>query len=248
MVLKLILFAAAFGLPTFAATAGESVDYVVDGERFEGYRSEAKRNSKGLVVIVHDWDGATSYEKKRADMLAELGYDAFAVDLYGKGNRPADIADKKKETSRLLADRQRMRKLLLAGLEEARRGGDRPVVLIGYCFGGAAALELARSGQAKNVVGYATFHGGLATPEGQSYPSTTPPIFVAHGGADTSVTMGDVAALSKQLEQAGVQYEIQVYSGAPHGFTNFESERYQKRADERSWSAFTNLLTEVFGS
>ena len=248
MVLKLILFAAAFGLPAFAATAGESVDYVVDGERFEGYRSEAKANSKGLVVIVHDWDGATSYEKKRADMLAELGYDAFAVDLYGKGNRPAEIADKKKETGRLLADRERMRKLLLAGLEEARRGGDRPVVLIGYCFGGAAALELARSGQAKNVVGYATFHGGLATPEGQSYPSTTPPIFVAHGGADTSVTMDDVAALSRQLEQAGVQYEIQVYSGAPHGFTNFESERYQKRADERSWSAFTNSLTEVFGS
>jgi Dienelactone hydrolase and related enzymes len=197
---------------------------------------------------VHDWDGATSYEKKRADMLAELGYDAFAVDLYGKGNRPAEIADKKKETGRLLADRERMRKLLLAGLEEARRGGDRPVVVIGYCFGGAAALELARSGQAKNVVGYATFHGGLATPEGQSYPSTTPPIFVAHGGADTSVTMDDVAALSRQLEQAGVQYEIQVYSGAPHGFTNFESERYQKRADERSWSAFTNSLTEVFGS
>jgi Dienelactone hydrolase and related enzymes len=248
MVLKLILFAAAFGLPAFAATAGESVDYVVDGERFEGYRSEAKANSKGLVVIVHDWDGATSYEKKRADMLAELGYDAFAVDLYGKGNRPAEIADKKKETGRLLADRERMRKLLLAGLEEARRGGDRPVVVIGYCFGGAAALELARSGQAKNVVGYATFHGGLATPEGQSYPSTTPPIFVAHGGADTSVTMDDVAALSRQLEQAGVQYEIQVYSGAPHGFTNFESERYQKRADERSWSAFTNFLTEVFGS
>lgn len=248
MVLKLILFAAAFGLPAFAATAGESVDYIVDGERFEGYRSEAKANSKGLVVIVHDWDGATSYEKKRADMLAELGYDAFAVDLYGKGNRPAEIADKKKETGRLLADRERMRKLLLAGLEEARRGGDRPVVVIGYCFGGAAALELARSGQAKNVVGYATFHGGLATPEGQSYPSTTPPIFVAHGGADTSVTMDDVAALSRQLEQAGVQYEIQVYSGAPHGFTNFESERYQKRADERSWSAFTNSLTEVFGS
>jgi dienelactone hydrolase len=241
MVLKLILFAAAFGLPAFAATAGESVDYVVDGERFEGYRSEAKANSKGLVVIVHDWDGATSYEKKRADMLAELGYDAFAVDLYGKGNRPAEIADKKKETGRLLADRERMRKLLLAGLEEARRGGDRPVVVIGYCFGGAAALELARSGQAKNVVGYATFHGGLATPEGQSYPSTTPPIFVAHGGADTSVTMDDVAALSRQLEQAGD-------SGAPHGFTNFESERYQKRADERSWSAFTNFLTEVFGS
>jgi dienelactone hydrolase len=248
MVLKLILFAAAFGLPAFAATAGESVDYVVDGETFEGYWSAAKGDSKGLVVIVHDWSGTDGYEKKRADMLAELGYDAFALDLYGKGNRPADLADRKREAGKLLADRARMRKLLLAGLDQARRGSDRPAVVIGYCFGGAAALELARSGQANNVVGYATFHGGLTTPEGQSYPSTTPPILVAHGGADTSVTMDDVAALSRQLEQAGVPYEIQVYSGAPHGFTNFEAqERYQKRADERSWSAFTNFLTEIFG-
>jgi dienelactone hydrolase len=97
------------------------------------------------------------------------------------------------------------------------------------------------------VVGYATFHGGLNAPEGQSYPPTTPPILVLHGGADTSVTMDDVVALSRQLEQAGVEYEIQVYSGAPHGFTNFEGERYQKQADERSWNAFRNFLAEIFG-
>jgi dienelactone hydrolase len=247
MVLKLILLAAAFGLPAFAATAGESVDYVVDGETFEGYGAKPAGASKGLVVIIHAWGGLTPYEQKRADMLADLGYDAFALDLYGKGNRPAELDDKKKETARLYADRARMRKLLVAGLDQARRGGDRPTVVIGYCFGGAAALELARSGQAKNVVGYATFHGGLKTLEGQSYPSTTPPILVLHGGADTSVTMDDVAALSRQLEQAGVEYEIQVYSGAPHGFTNFEGERYQKRADERSWNAFRNFLAGIFG-
>jgi dienelactone hydrolase len=128
------------------------------------------------------------------------------------------------------------------------RGGDGAAVVIGYCFGGAAALELARSGQTKGVKGYVTFHGALKTPEGESYPAGTPPLLILHGGADTSVTMDDVAALSRELEAAKVPYEIEVYSGAPHGFTNFEGDRYQKRADERSWSAFTKFLAETFGS
>jgi dienelactone hydrolase len=113
---------------------------------------------------------------------------------------------------------------------------------MGYCFGGATTLELARSGEAKGIAGYASFHGGLATPEGQTYPSDTPPILIAHGGADSSVSMEDVAALARELESAGVPYEIQVYSGAPHGFTEFGSDRYQRRADEQSWKAFSDFL------
>jgi len=113
---------------------------------------------------------------------------------------------------------------------------------MGYCFGGAATLELARSGQEEGIAGYASFHGGVATPEGQSYPSNSPPILIAHGGADTSVSMDDVAALARELESTSVPYEIQVYSGAPHGFTVFGSDRYQKRADEQSWNAFSDFL------
>ena len=78
-----------------------------------------------------------------------------------------------------------MRSLLLGGLSEAQKLSQGNVVVMGYCFGGAAALELARSGKASKVKGYTTFHGGLATPAGQSYPKDTPPIFIAHGGADT---------------------------------------------------------------
>jgi len=114
--------------------------------------------------------------------------------------------------------------------------------VMGYCFGGAATLELARSGKAEGIAGYASFHGALATPEGQAYPSNTSPIIIAHGGADVSVTMDDVAALAGELESAGVEYEIQVYSGAPHGFTEFSSDRYQKRADKLSWKAFSDFL------
>ena len=227
----------------FAARAGESVTYAVEGESFEGYRAEAGGESKGLVVIIHDWDGLTDYERKRADMLAALGYDAFALDLYGKGNRPADTGAKKAETAKLYEDRARMRTLILGGLAEARKDGAQETVVMGYCFGGAAALELARSGEANDIAGYATFHGGLATPKGQSYPADTPPILIMHGGADASITMDDVAALSGELETAKVPYEIEVYSGAPHAFTVFGSDRYQKRADELSWAAFQDFLT-----
>jgi dienelactone hydrolase len=179
-------------------------------------------------------------------MLAGMGYDAFALDLFGKGNRPAGTGESKTATAKLYQDRARMRKLILGGLEQARDGGDRDAVVMGYCFGGAAVLELARSGKAEGIAGYATFHGGLATPEGQAYASGTPPLFIAHGGADASITMDDVAALSRELERAGIVYEIHVYSGAPHAFTVFGSDRYQKRADVESWDAFSDFLVTVF--
>ena len=232
---------------SFAAQAGEAITYVVDGETFEGYRSAAKSDSKGLVLIIHDWDGLTEYEMKRSDMLSDMGYDAFAVDLFGKGNRPTDTAAKKKETGRLYQDRELMRSLILGGLQEARKASDKKAVVMGYCFGGAATLELARSGKAQDIAGYASFHGGLTTPEGQAYPSDTPPILIAHGGADSSVSMDDVAALAQELERTAIPYEIQVYSGAPHGFTEFSSDRYQKRADEQSWKAFSDFLATNLG-
>ena len=234
-------------LSPLAAHAGETVPYTVDGEAFEGYRAKPDGASKGLVVIVHAWGGVTSYEQKRADMIAALGYEAFALDLYGKGNRPTDLDAKKREAQKLYEDRPRMQKLLLAGLGEARDGGDQAAVVIGYCFGGAAALELARSGKAEGIKGYVTFHGGLKTPEGEAYPAGTPPLLILHGGADASITMEDVAALSRELEAAHLSYEIQVYSGAPHGFTIFDLPAYRKDADEKSWSAFTDFLASHLG-
>lgn len=245
---KFLLMCTAALLP-FSATAGEKVDYTVGSQTFEGYRAKAyDGDPKGMVLIIHDWDGLTDYEVKRAEMLAGLGYDAFAVDLYGKGNRPVETGAKKAETGKLYQDRERMRALILGGLAEARKDSTGKTVVMGYCFGGAATLELARSGKADAVAGYATFHGGLSTPEGQSYPNDTPPLLIAHGGADSSITMDDVAALSKELETAKVPYEIQVYSGAPHAFTVFGSGRYRETADRQSWDAFTDFLQKHLGS
>ncbi len=245
---RLFLILAAALMPS-AAWAGEAVEYSVGGEVFEGYRAAAyDGNPKGLVLVIHDWDGLTGYEVRRAEMLAGMGYDAFAVDLYGKGNRPVETGAKKAETGKLYKDRERMRTLILGGLAEARKtsGGGKAVVM-GYCFGGAATLELARSGKAGDIAGYASFHGGLSTPEGQSYPKTTAPLLIAHGGADTAITMDDVAALSKELEAAAVLYEIQVYSGAPHAFTVFGSNRYRETADKQSWGAFADFLKTNLG-
>lgn len=232
----------------FNAQAGEVVNYTVGAEAFEGYQASAAGDSKGRVVLIHDWDGLTEYEMKRADMLAEMGYDTFAVDLYGKGNRPVETGAKKAETGKLYADRERMRALILGGMKEASKQGAQQTVVMGYCFGGAASLELARSGEASDVVGYATFHGGLQTPEGQSFEGVTAPILIAHGGADSGIPMTDVANLSVELEASGTPYEIQVYSGAPHGFTVFESDRYRQVADEQSWEAFGDFLETNIGS
>lgn len=122
------------------------------------------------------------------------------------------------------------------------------MIVKGYCFGGAVALEMARSDMASLASGYATFHGGLSTPEGQSWNGDEPPVLVLHGGADTSITMQDVATFATELETVGGAYTIEVYSNAPHAFTVFGSDRYRERADAASWDAFTAFLSENISS
>ncbi len=242
------MLTAAIALAATPALAGETVPYEVNGEAYEGYLAMPAGEPAGLVLVIHDWDGLGDYEERRADMLAELGYAAFAADLYGAGNRPQETEAKKAETAKLYEDREAMRARILGGLATARaRAGDLPAVVMGYCFGGAATLELARSGAAEDVVGYTSFHGGLATPAGQSWEGVDSFVLVAHGGADSAITLDDVAQLGRELEEAGTPYEIQIYSGAPHAFTVFGSERYQERADTESWAAFTDLLDARLG-
>ena len=232
---------------TFAfSPAGQDVAYSINDEDFEGYFVSGGDDAQGSVLIVHDWDGLDDYERERADMLAEKGFDVFALDLFGEGNRPQAVEDKRAATNRLYEDRERMRAFTLGGLSQSRQQGAADnTVIMGYCFGGAVALEIARSDEAEDIAAYASFHGGLTTPEGQAYSSDTAPIFIAHGGADSSVSLGDVATLAGELENAEVTYEVGIYSGAPHAFSVFGSDAYHKRADRRSWQAFTVWLEDM---
>lgn len=236
--MKKLLLCFLFSLPV----AAQQVTYQVDGNQYQGYFAKAQGESKGSVLLIHDWDGLTDYEIKRADMLAKQGYDTFAADLYGQGNRPVETKAKKVETGKLYKDRKKMRSLILAAISESRKLTQDQMVVIGYCFGGAAVLELARSNKAPEVKGYATFHGGLATPEGQSYENLSAPIFIAHGGADSAIPLTQVAELGLQLEAVNADYEIQIYSGAPHAFTVIGSPRYQEVADKKSWNTLLAFL------
>lgn len=227
-------------LSTFTV-AGENKIYNVNGNDYEGYWAKVNDNAP-LVLLIHDWDGLTEYEMKRADMLNQLGYNVFAADLFGKGIRPTEIEDRRQHTGELYKDREKLRALMQGSLDFAAQlgGNSDNTVVMGYCFGGAAVLESARAGM--KAKGFVTFHGGLGTPEGQSYQNTTAPIMILHGTADSAIPMSQFAELAEQLETAKVPHEMITYSGAPHAFTVFDSPRYREDADKKSWDSFTRFL------
>ena len=227
-----------------AYAAGQTVDYQVDGADYEGYYTSPSAGAP-LVILLHDWDGLTDYEVKRSEMLAELGYAVFAADLFGKGVRPTEMVDKKQHTGELYKDRAKMRALIQGAVDEAHKKGANTgnAVVMGYCFGGAAVLEYARSGA--DVKGFVTFHGGLSTPEGQDYSKAKGQVLILHGTADSAITMADFAALADELETDGVRHEMISYGGAPHAFTVFGAERYREDADRKSWQRFVAFLDET---
>jgi dienelactone hydrolase len=234
----LIASTAAFG------ATGASVSYQVNGQPYEGYYISPSDKAP-FLLLIHDWDGLTDYEIKRANMLADLGYAVFAMDLFGAGLRPTKLEDKRQHTGELYKNREKMRALLQGALDAAMEKGANVnnAVAFGYCFGGAAVLELARSGA--DLKGFVTFHGGLATPEGQNYSQAKGKILILHGTADQAITMDQFAGLAKELETAGVEHEMITYSGAPHAFTVFGEKSYQESADQKSWKRFQEFLAET---
>ncbi|MGD8258800.1 MAG: dienelactone hydrolase family protein, partial [Desulfobacterales bacterium] len=156
---------------------GASVTYQVNGQSYEGYFISPSDQAP-FVLLIHDWDGLTDYEVKRANMLADFGYTVFAMDLFGAGVRPTEVKDKRQHTGELYKNRKKMRDLMKGALDMAKNRGANieNAVAMGYCFGGAAVLELARSGA--DLKGFATFHGGLKTPQGQNYTKTRGKILI----------------------------------------------------------------------
>lgn len=249
---SLITYLMILALTTMIAAAaqaeitGEPHIYDIDGERFEGYvaRNTNLEQSRGTVLIVHDWDGLTNYEKRRAEMLATQGYTAFAVDVYGQGKLPTSMEENRELSGQMYANRDVFQKRLTGALDEAANipGATDKVVVIGYCFGGAGVLELARTGA--ETAGYVSFHGGLDLPEGQDYNDVAAPVMLQHGSADPVSGMSALAALIDRLQEAGIEHSAQIHGGARHSFTVFGTGDYDLEADRASWQALQGFLEE----
>jgi dienelactone hydrolase len=247
---------AAVGETVKAAVQTRTVEYQQGDTTLEGYFAwdDAQQGPRPGILVVHEWTGLGDYAKSRARQLAELGYLAFAVDIYGKGVRPQSPQDAGKQAGIYKSDRKLMRARVLAGLDELKKnplGDPKRIAAIGYCFGGTVVLELARSGA--DIAGVVSFHGGLDTPNPADAKNVKCKVLVLHGGDDSFVPPKDVEAFENEMRAAGVDWQLVVYGGAVHSFTNPSSgsdkskgAAYDAKADRRSWEAMKAFFGEIF--
>src|SRR3972149_8752700 len=222
----------------------ESVEDKQGENMLEGYlaNDNAVKGKMPGVLVVHEWWGNNAYSKRRAEQLARLGYVAFALDMYGKGIVAKDAKEAGALAGTYRNDRKLMRERANAGLEVLRKHeltDTKRMAAIGYCFGGTTILELARSGTP--LAGFVSFHGGLDTPDPKDAANIKGKVLVLHGGDDPYVTAEQMAAFQDEMRKAGVDWQVVVYGGAVHSFTNPESGNdkskglaYDEKADKRS--------------
>jgi dienelactone hydrolase len=216
---------------------------------------DAIKGPRPGVLIVHSWMGLTDYEKGRAKQLAELGYTAFAVDVYGTADTPKDQKEAGVSAGKYKGNRALFRKRVQAGLDVLARQAEADkanLAAIGYCFGGTGALELARNGA--KLKGVVCFHGGLDSPTPADGKKIRGKVLVLHGADDFYVPKKDIDAFEQELKAAKVDYQLVFYSGTVHAFTmpgvgNDPSTgaAYNASSDKRSWVAMKNFLQEIFG-
>jgi dienelactone hydrolase len=229
----------------------DTIRYEGDGRSFTGYLADGSGGGRVPgILVAHEGPGPTEHVRERARMLAELGHVAFALDLYGE---PGLSIERAKELVRALrADRAALRRRARAALDVLTSHphvDSGRLAAIGYCFGGTAVLELARSGADLScVVG---FHPGLdATPQDAS--AVRGKVLVCAGEKDPVVTAEQRAAFAAEMSAAGVDWQLYLLGGAGHSFTNREIDAYgfpgfayHAVADRRSWLAMQNLFDEV---
>ncbi len=238
-----------------AAVVGETVAYPVGKTLCEGWHAfdDSISGKRPGVLIVHQWTGLSDYEKMRAEQLAALGYNVFALDVYGKGVRPQP-PQSAEESGKYKENRALFRKRLEAGLQVLRdlpQTDPEKVAAIGYCFGGTGVLELARGGA--GIDGVVSFHGGLGTPTPDDAKNIRCRVLVLHGADDPYVPPSEVAAFHREMKAAEVAYEFVAYPGAVHAFTQkmagndpSKGAAYQAEADAKSWEAMRAFFAKIF--
>ena len=247
----------AFGVLTARGEAkGEAVEYKHGDVALEGYLTGPESGTaEAGVLIVHEWWGHDDYVRHRADMLAKMGYAAFALDMYGKGKHTEDPKQAGEWSGQVKGDRALMRARAAAGLEVLKSSRFKPkqCAAIGYCFGGTTVLELARSGA--DLKGVVSFHGGLDTPHPDDAKNAKAKFLVCHGGADGFVPDKDVIAFEEEMRKGKCDWQLMVFGGATHSFTNPGADKhgipgltYSESADRRSWQAMEHFFHEIFES
>ena len=251
-----ILLALGAALTAQAQIHTETVEYKQGDAVLEGYLAydTALKGPRPGVLIVHQWKGLTDYEKKRAGMLAQLGYNVFALDIYGKGIRPQSSQEAGAQAGKYKGNRDLLRLRAQAGLAVLQKQAltdPQRVAAIGYCFGGTTVIELARNGA--DIAGVVSFHGGLDSPHPADGKNIKCKVLALHGADDPHVSAKDLAAFEDELRQAKVNWELVKYGGAVHSFTDWnagdnpaQGAAYNEKADRRSWAAMKQFFAEIF--
>jgi dienelactone hydrolase len=221
-----------------------------DGDTvLEGYVAydDTITTPRPAVMIVHDWDGPTEYEERRARMLAELGYVGFAADIYGKGVRPKSMSENAAQAGKYRSDRATFLSRMNAGVTFLRNHAlveKTKVAAMGYCFGGGGVLELARSGV--DLSGVISFHGGLKTSAPAKAGDIRTKLLVCHASQDPSVPYDHLVGFLGEMRDAKADYQLVAYNVDSHPFTA-PGAGYRADADRRSWTELQTFLREVFG-
>ncbi|MGD0283451.1 MAG: dienelactone hydrolase family protein [Dissulfurispiraceae bacterium] len=234
------------------------VEYSAPGIVMKGYLAydESIKGKRPGVLVVHEWWGLNDYSRYRARMLAELGYTAFAVDMYGAGKQALNPEEATKLSSGVMKDFDSAVARFTSALDYLKQEptvDPHRIAAIGYCFGGGIVLNMARQGIDLN--GVASFHGSLNAIKPAGPGNVKAKILVLNGAADTFITPEQIDAFKQEMKAADVHYQFISYPGALHAFTNPDADMYAKKfnlhigynadADKKSWEELEKFLHDI---
>jgi dienelactone hydrolase len=245
----LLVGAGLFAAPARAEIKTQWVDYSQGGTALQGYLAydDAVTGKRPGVLLLHRRDGMSDLTLQNARMYAQQGYVVFAADIFGKDVRPKSVPEQQAQSTLYSKDRPLMRARALAGLEVLRAN---PMVeagkiaIVGYCFGGEVAIELAETGAP--ILGTVTIHGSFRGFPAEAAKSVKGRVLILHGVEDPVAPMSEVMALVDQLRAAKVRWELNLYSGTQHGFSTPKNPA-EERANAESKFAAARFFKDVFG-